>query len=52
MVETPDGEVAPYVTYIRNVTGWRDEPLPVSVPTGFRDWVRNTPSEGGRLLRF
>ena len=33
----------PYVTYIRNVMGCRDEPLPVSVPTGFRDWVRNTP---------
>jgi len=26
-----------YVTYIRNVMGWRDEPLPVSVPTGTGD---------------
>ena len=26
--------------------GWRDEPLPVSVPTGFGDWVRNTPRKG------
>jgi hypothetical protein len=37
---------------IRNVMGWRDEPLPVSVPTGFRDWVRNTPSEGGGSSAF
>ena len=36
---------------VRNVMGWRDEPLPVSVPTGSRDWARHTPSEPGRLFR-
>ena len=44
---TASDRMAPYVTYIRNVMGRRDEPLPVSVPTGPRDSLGQ-----GKLLRF
>jgi len=55
MVETPDGERPdrPYVTYIRNVMGWRDEPLAVSAPTGTRDLGSGNPlGRGGGSSAF